>query len=60
MKITESEILAIEESPDALRIIADWRDFQQVGADSMGTGTEADGKRADELRYEAARIEDAY
>jgi len=60
MKLTESEILAIEESPCVLRIVADYRDFQQDSADSMGAGTEGDGKRAAELRSEADRIEAAH
>jgi hypothetical protein len=60
MKLTELEILAIEESPEVLRIVADWRDFQQDSADSIGSGSEGDGKRASELRAEADRIEVAY
>ena len=57
IKLTESEIAAIEKSPEVLRIVADWRDFRQDEADAIGIECDGDDKRAKELRAEAARIE---
>lgn len=59
-KFTESEIKALETCPEALRLVANWRDCQQDQADAMDFETTGDGKRANELRAEADRIEATY
>jgi hypothetical protein len=60
IRLTESEIAEIEKCPEVLRIVANWHDFQQGHADSVGMGTDGDEKRAEELRAEAGRIDAEY
>ncbi len=60
IKLSESELEEIQKCPEVLRMVASWRDFQQAHADSVGTGTDGDKRRAEELRAEADRIEAEY
>lgn len=56
---TDSEILWLSGSPEALRIAAIYRDFQQGHSDAMGAETTGDETRRLELLAEAKRIEDS-
>ena len=60
IKLTESEISEMQKCAQVLRIVADWRDFQQDHVDSVGMGADGDEKRAEELRAEADRLEAEY
>ena len=64
IKFTEGEIKALEKHPDALRALADWHSVRETEADSIGPEfsdcVEHHSKRCDELRAEAARIEEEY
>ncbi|MFZ6767807.1 hypothetical protein ACO0LM_12055 [Undibacterium sp. Di26W] len=63
MTLTPGELKACEDSPEVLRVMADWNDFQASHADSIGDYEECvkyHDARAKELRAEADRIEKEY
>lgn len=65
IKFTESEVKALEKSPEALRILADWHSVQETMADAMGEEmfnqcAETHNKRKTLLRTEAIMIEESY
>lgn len=51
------ELAYLEESPDAIRLVADYHDFQQSAADATEIGTTGDCTRRKELLDLAKRIE---
>lgn len=61
-KFTEHELKFLEESPDALRAVADYNDLKESEADSMGASSCAEHHRArrHELTREATRIENGW
>ena len=60
IKFTEHEIKAMAESPEILRELSEYHEFQITMADSMGFGYSYHEKRKDELSAEADRIEAEY
>lgn len=57
VRFTKSEIKALEEIPEAIRLVACWREMQQDCADITEAGTKGDGIRALELRAQADLVE---
>lgn len=65
IKFTDGEIKALENHPDALRVLADWHSVKETEADAIGGPEMADcvshhSDRRDELRAEADKIEADY
>lgn len=60
MKFTPDEIVYLEQSPDAMRIAADYHDLQMCMGEPMGIDTTINMRRYRDLKDEANRVQAAH
>lgn len=57
IEFTRQEIAELQKHPDALRLLAEWHDFNQAHAESVGLDCNGDEMRAADLREAAAKLQ---
>lgn len=57
IEFSQSEIRHMQGNPTVLRALADYHDWNEMHADSVGADGSVDAERAKTLRAEAERIE---